>query len=134
VPQPEEDLGPRWLRDTVIIDADITAMEDFAQTLFAELEENYKPHLEVVYGDVISGEVEVATEFHELHALLDHHWVIQVATSSLLSSLGNHTNRMALAAQEIGRRYRDTDALAHARVTDVAEAFGPVDWNATVPV
>ena len=134
MPQPEEDFGPRWLRDTVTIDADIRAMEDFAQTLFTELEKNYKPHLEIVYGDVTSGEVEVAAEFYELHDLLDHHWVIQVATSSLLSGLGNHTNRMALAAQEIGRHYHDTDALAHARVSDVAKAFGPVEWTATVPV
>jgi hypothetical protein len=47
---------------------------------------------------------------------LDNHWLIQVATSSLLADLGNYTNRMALAAGEIGKRYRDADALAHARV------------------
>jgi hypothetical protein len=45
---PDEDLGPRWLRDYGFTDfgdvvADVEAMEDFAARLATEVQKNYVP-------------------------------------------------------------------------------------------
>ncbi|HEU4422855.1 MAG TPA: hypothetical protein VFR67_10030 [Pilimelia sp.] len=120
---PEEDLGPAWLRDWAHIEADITAMEDFAAKLRAEVEVNYAPHASKVHEDMMTRLPAPSAGFSELVALLKTHQASQQATSDLVHHYANATGGMAEAASQIGRQYGQADAFSAARVTDVRDAL-----------
>lgn len=128
---PEEDLGPVWLRDWAHIEADITAMEDFAAKLRAEVEVNYAPHASRVHEDMMTRLPPPAADFDELVALLKTHQASQQATSDLVHYYSNATGSMAEAASQIGRKYSQSDAFSAAQVTDVRRALD--DNGVTAP-
>jgi hypothetical protein len=125
---PEEDRGPAWLRDTTYTDfgdiaADITAMEEFAKKLAAEVQNNYVPHLTGVSDAMLTQLPPPAATFPELVDFMTAHNAAQDANQVNIYNFANGTNRFAVAAENISVEYRGTDAFSQARVNDVDKAF-----------
>ena len=92
---PDEDLGPVWLRDWQHIDADIQAMEDFANKLRADVETNYASHLTPIYDDMSTALPYGG--FSELDALLETHHQATQSTTNLVHDYANRSAGMAQA-------------------------------------
>lgn len=128
---PEEDRGPAWLRDYGYtdfsqIDADITAMEQFAKKLQADVEDNYAPHLTTVTDAMMTELPHPPSEFAELSSFLTVHNDAQNVTQQNVYNFANGTQGFALAAADISKKYRGSDAFSHAKVSDVNTAFNRV--------
>jgi hypothetical protein len=124
----EEDRGPAWLRDYGFtdfgnIEADIAAMEEFAKRLAADVQKNYVPHLAGVTDAMLTQLPPAATTFPELVDFMTTHQQAQDVTQQNVFNFANGTNHFAEAAHTISEEYRGSDALAHARVSDVDRAF-----------
>jgi len=130
---PEEDLGPRWLRDYGggfgDIAADIQAMEEFAAKLSAEVRDNYLTHLPQVTEAMLTRLPSPMEGFDELLRFMRAHRDAQDATQENVYNYGSGTHGIANAARTISQQYRGADAFARARVADVNRAF---DQTATV--
>jgi hypothetical protein len=125
---PDEDRGPAWLRDYGFTDfgdiaADITAMEEFAKKLAADVQDNYVPHLTGVTDAMLTELPPPAQTFDELVEFMKAHHAAQIVTQQNVYNFANGTNHFATAAQTISQDYRGADAFAHARVKDVDKAF-----------
>jgi len=125
---PEEDRGPSWLRDYGFTDfgdiaADITAMEQFAKKLEADVVDNYVPHMYSVSDAMLTPLPAVSEGFPELVAFMTTHQGAQEVTQANVYQYANGTNHFATAAQIISSEYRGTDARSHANVKDVDRAF-----------
>jgi hypothetical protein len=125
---PGQDRGPAWLRDYGFtdfgtIEADIAAMEEFAKKLAADVQNNYVPHLAGVTDAMLTQLPPAATTFAELVDFLTTHRQAQDATQQNVFNFANGTNHFATAASDISAKYRGSDALARARVSDVDGAF-----------
>ncbi len=120
---PEEDLGPRWLRDYGNIEADIARMEEFAAKLAAEVRDNYATHLPYVSESMTVALPAVPAGFPELHGFLQTHNEAQVATHGNVYTYRDATGGFANAAGSISAKYRGSDAFAAARVSDVEKAL-----------
>ena len=128
---PEEDRGPAWLRDYGFTDfgeiaADITAMEEFATKLAADVEKNYVPHLPAVTQAMLTRIPLPSSDFPELCEFMAAHQIAQDTTQQNVYNFANGTYHFATAAQRISADYRGTDAFARAQVQDVDNAFGAV--------
>jgi len=128
---PEEDRGPAWLRDYGFtdfsqIEADVTAMEQFATKLAADVANDYAPHLSKVADAMMTPLPAPPTEFVELSSFLIVHNDAQNATQQNTYNFANGTTEFANAARDISSRYQGSDAFAHAKVTDVDTAFSKV--------
>ena len=125
---PEEDGSPGWLRDYGFTDfgniaADISAMEEFAKKLAADVQNNYVPHLAGVTDAMLTELPPAATTFPELIEFLTSHRQAQDVTQQNVFNFANGTNHFATAASSISAEYRGSDAFAHAQVSDVYKAF-----------
>jgi hypothetical protein len=125
---PEEDQGPAWLRnfsytDFGDIDANLTAMEDFAQKLSGEVEDNYAPHVTAVTDAMLTELPPPAATFPELVSFMQAHNEAQNTTQQNVWNFAQGTNNFATAATQISKDYRGSDAFSHARVRDVNNAF-----------
>ena len=123
-----EDREPAWLQDYEYtnfgdIAVDITAMEEFAKKLEAEVQNNYASHLPSVVDGMLTQLPAPSTTFPELCTFMQTHQAAQDATQSNIFKFANGTNSFALAAQTISAEYRDSDAFANAKVADVERAF-----------
>jgi hypothetical protein len=124
---PDEDLGPRWLRDYGStnfgdIAANIAAMEEFATKLAADVQNNYATHLGSV-SESMRAELPHPTGFPELKSFLEAHRDAQNLTENNVYNFANGTNNFAEAAHDISKKYRGADAFSRARVSDVDSAF-----------
>jgi hypothetical protein len=124
---PEEDLGPRSLRDYGFTDfgdiaADVTAMEEFAKRLAGDVEKSYVPHMERVTNSM-SVSLPEPQGFPELTSFFIVHRDAQDATQSNIYNFAVGTSQFASAAQKISEKYRGSDAFAHAKVSDVETCF-----------
>jgi hypothetical protein len=125
---PEEDRGPSWLRDYGYtdfgdIEADLVAMEQFAQKLASEVQDNYAPHAETVTEVMLTQLPAPAATFPELVHFMQAHNAAQNTIQKNVYNFANGTNHFATAADEISKEYRGSDAFSHARVGDVDKAF-----------
>jgi hypothetical protein len=125
---PEDDGSPGWLRDYGFTDfgsiaADISAMEEFAKKLAADVQNNYVPHLASVTDAMLTELPPAATTFPELIEFLTTHRQAQDVTQQNVFNFANGTNHFAKAARTIGEEYRGSDVFAHVRVSDVDKAF-----------
>jgi hypothetical protein len=120
---PEEDRGPLWLRDYGTIEADISRMEEFAAKLDADVAQNYSTHLPYIYDDMQGEAPEPHEQFPELTSFHEAHRVAARDTTNMVAYYESATTDFAVAAAEISRRYRDSDAFASATVGDVNAAF-----------
>lgn len=121
---PEDDLGPRWLRDYQSIEADISQMEEFAAKLASEVRDNYATHLPYVSESMTAEVPPVSGNFPELLDFMLTHQRAQDLAHTNVYNYRDGTGRFATAAQTISERYRGSDAFAHARVNDVDRALG----------
>lgn len=120
---PEEDLPPSWLRDYGDIEADISRMEEFATKLNGEVTNNYNPHLTYVTDDMRTPLPGVYTDFKELHDFQNAYMATAQDTSDNVYFYGQATDGFAVAADEVSRQYRHSDAFSAARVSDVEKAL-----------
>ena len=130
---PEEDRGPAWLRDYGgSIEADIQRMEEFAQQLMGDVQNNYVPHMEEVQSDMLP-ELPGPFEFPELFEFMSAHRTIQADTSTRVWEVGDGTGGLATAAETVSRNYGQADAFSHARVRDVESALDQTNAAAPPP-
>ncbi|GIF06395.1 hypothetical protein Asi03nite_39330 [Actinoplanes siamensis] len=116
---PNDDVG----RDDCHISADITAMEDFARKLLAEVDNDYAPHADNLANQMLTRLPAVDGQFNELSAFAG---VLQWAQDSCQQNIynfANGTHGFAKAAEEVGGLYRGADAFARARLADVESAL-----------
>ncbi|WP_250003139.1 hypothetical protein [Actinoplanes sp. M2I2] len=128
---PEEDRGPAWLRDYGTtdfgaIEADIQAMEQFAAQLAANVKDSYAPHMSSVSDSMLTRLPDPPAAFAELYSFLTAHNHAQNVTHQNVYSYANGTQGFASAAADISKRYRGSDAFAHAKVSDVDKALDKV--------
>jgi ABC-type transporter Mla subunit MlaD len=108
------------------IDADISAMEDFAAGLLAELEKNFAPNA-ARYSADLQVEIEGGASFPELAQFLRTHSEVKATTYGNLFEFRGGTHRLASAAHMVGQEYRKTDAFSSAKVSDVEDALADPD-------
>jgi hypothetical protein len=143
---PEEDLGPRWLRDYgslydigdqnnpgaggvagadggTGVRVDLPALKDFAAALQKNVEDDYKPHAQKVFDDM-AVPAEGQLSFQELWWALEQHDQVKIAATDNVANHGNGTKIFAVAADEISQRYQSSDAYAAAQLSDVHNHLG----------
>jgi hypothetical protein len=118
-----EDLSPAWLRDYATIEADIGRMAEFAAKLEAEVHNNFAPHLDPIFDDIMTELPPAYTDFPELLAFLESHTASAQDTAYTVYYYQDVTGGFAVAAGEVSRNYRATDAFAAAKVEDVRTAL-----------
>ncbi|GAA4931115.1 hypothetical protein [Actinoplanes utahensis] len=123
-----DDYGPKStvadydLSSMAGIEADIAAMEDFAAKLQADLQDNYAPHANAV-AEAMFTKVPTNKEFYELDLFLYTHQQVQDLTQKNVDLYYEGTHQLAVAAQNVSAKYRDSDAFSRATVADVEAEF-----------
>lgn len=137
---PEEDLGPRWLRDYDSlyniggnanpgadsgsgVRVDMPAMEEFAAALQNNVDKDYNPHAHKVFDDM-AVPAEGQLNFLELWWALEQHDQVKTVATDNVANHGNGAKIFAFAADEISKRYQASDAYAAARLADVQQYLG----------
>jgi hypothetical protein len=133
-----EDQGPSWLRDYGFtdfgsIEANITAMEQFATKLQGDVNNNYETHRPVVQELMLTQLPPTPTQFFELYSFLVVHNDAQDVSQQNVYQFGPGTQQFAEAAKDIGGHYQHSDAFSHAKVSDVDAAFHSASKD-TMPV
>ncbi|SNT18402.1 hypothetical protein SAMN05421812_103592 [Asanoa hainanensis] len=128
-----EDLPPAWLRDYATIEADIGRMEEFAAKLDAEVRDNFAPHVARIYDDMSVDLPNAHDDFPELGSFLDAHRASALDTADLIYFYREATGAFATAAGTVSAQYRNADAFATARVSDVNKALNATSAAMPVP-
>lgn len=105
------------------IDADITAMADFAKRLAAGVTEGYGPQLSEVGRRMQTAVPAAHPGFPELRIFLEQHERAQLTTFANATNFREGTIRFSDAAQQVSDEYRSSDAFANASVADIDNAF-----------
>ena len=131
----EEDRGPAWLQNSGFtdfsqIEADVTAMEQFATQLRGDVTKNYETHVPVVQQLMLTRLPQPPTEFAELSSFLVVHNSAQNVSQQNVFLFADGTLQAADAAKKVSTDYRGSDAFSHARVSDVDRAFQTVSEEA----
>jgi len=114
---------PSWLRDYGAIEADIARMEEFAASLDAEVRNNYTPHLDRLFDDIMVELPPAYTDFPELLGFLENHTVTAQDAAYTAYYYQELTGAFAAAAGDVSRNYRGADAFAAAKIADVRAAL-----------
>jgi hypothetical protein len=127
----EEDRGPAWMRDYGYtdfsqIEADVTAMEQFATQLQGDVTKNYNTHVPVVQQLMLTELPSPPAEFTELSSFLVVHNDAQNISQQNVFHFSKGTEQFADVAKDVSSDYRGSDAFSHARVADVNAAFTAV--------
>ena len=131
----EEDRGPAWLQnygftDFSQIEADVTAMEQFASQLRGDVTKNYETHVPVVQQLMLTRLPQPPIEFAELSSFLIVHNSAQNVSQQNVFTFAQGTLQAADAAKKVSTDYRGSDAFSHAKVSDVDQAFRTVSDEA----
>lgn len=131
----EEDRGPAWLQnygftDFSQIEADVTAMEQFATQLRGDVTKNYETHVPVVQQLMLTRLPQPPAEFAELSSFLVVHNSAQNVSQQNVFLFADGTLQAADAAKKVSTDYRGSDAFSHAKVSDVDQAFQTVSEEA----
>lgn len=127
----EEDRGPAWMRDYGYtdfsqIEADVTAMEQFATQLQGDVSKNYDTHAPVVQQLLLTILPDPPGDFVELSSFLVVHNDAQNVSQKNVFNFSAGTTQFAQVAKDVSSDYRGSDAFSHAKVTDVDSAFKTV--------
>jgi hypothetical protein len=127
----EEDRGPAWMRDYGYtdfsqIEADVTAMEQFATQLQGDVTKNYNTHAPVVQQLLLTILQDPPSDFVELSSFLVVHNDAQNISQKNVYHYSEGTSNFAKVAKDVSADYRGSDAFSHARVSDVDSAFKTV--------
>lgn len=138
---PEEDRGPAWLRDwgsttghtdldtfSGYVDSDALAVDieslvAFADSLQAEHEQDYRPHVQTVFDGMSAVPAQPDGRFIELTEGMTHHRDMLVQTSTAIANHDKAVIAFVDAARAISEEYRNADALSAASVKDVDTAL-----------
>lgn len=129
-----EDQGPSWLKDYGYtdfsqIEADVTAMEQFATKLEGDVTNNYETHRPTVQALMLTQLPPPPAEFSELCSFLTVHNDAQDVSQQNVFQFGPGTQQFAQVAKDIGGKYQHSDAFSYAKVSDVDAAFSTVAGN-----
>jgi hypothetical protein len=116
---PNDDL---W-RDDGHISADITAMEDFAKKLLADVDDHYAPFADTLANRMLSGLPPADSQFGELSAFVTVLASAQDTCQQNIYNFANGTHGFAKAAEQVSSQYQGSDAFARARLLDVEKAL-----------
>jgi hypothetical protein len=127
----EEDRGPAWMRDYGYtdfsqIEADVTAMEQFATKLQGDVSKNYDTHVPVVQQLMLTILPQPPGDFVELSSFLIAHNGAQDIAQKNVFHYSAGTSNFAKVAKDVSADYRGSDAFSHAKVADVDSAFKAV--------
>jgi hypothetical protein len=127
----EEDRGPAWLQDYGYtdfsqIEADVTAMEQFATQLQGDVTKNYNTHASVVQNLLLTILPDPPGDFVELSSFLVVHNDAQNISQKNVYHYSEGTTQFAKVAKDVSADYRGSDAFSHAKVSDVDAAFKTV--------
>jgi hypothetical protein len=123
---PDEDLGPRWLRDEVSINVRVDGLRNFAKALLEDLEKNFGTHVPQVY-DAMSAHACVGDGlfFAEMNQVRTKHYKCLDATVNLLQAYARGTYALGSGADTVADKYDDADELAKAKAQDVERIMNP---------
>lgn len=99
------------------------AMIEFASALQRNVDDDYVPAAQYVFNNM-SVQPEGQPSFVEIWSALEQHDQVKMTATDNVANFANGAKVFANAAQEISRRYRETDAFAAARLTDVQQHLG----------
>jgi hypothetical protein len=127
----EEDRGPAWMRDYGYtdfsqIEADVTAMEQFATKLQGDVSKNYDTHAPVVQQLLLTILPDPPADFVELSSFLVVHNGAQDISQKNVYHYSAGTSNFAKVAKDVSADYRGSDAFSQAKVSDVDSAFKTV--------
>jgi hypothetical protein len=108
------------------IEADVTAMEQFATQLQGDVSKNYDTHASVVQQLLLTELPPPPAEFAELSSFLVVHNDAQNISQQNVFYYSEGTSNFAKVAKDVSTDYRGSDAFSHAKVTDVDAAFNSV--------
>lgn len=135
---PQDDLGPRWLRDYGDVDVDVATLLTFGKSLMDELEQDYKPHAQKVFEDLQTADTYSSPDFVELVDALHAHQTVRVETTTRICKHADGIFAFANAAQAISAAYGEADAYSSAQAAYVETLLAdqpstPPGTTATVP-
>jgi membrane-bound lytic murein transglycosylase MltF len=121
----DNDETPPWLRDYQPLEVDLSTLTQFAKVLHDEVELNFRPHAKKLLDSLDPGPAAFVPKdgFFELLAAGNQYTYCRDQAIRLLVAYADATEQLATAADAIGQRYRDTDQLAAAQLTDIDQAF-----------
>ncbi len=115
----------RWLADYRPIEVDVSSLAKLAKALREEVDGNFWPHAKQV-GDTLDPGQDALPDrpgLPEWQAARSQYFDSRDHAIYLLDVYARATSGIAEAAELIVQRYQDADALAHATVSDVRDAF-----------
>jgi hypothetical protein len=108
------------------IEADVTAMEQFATKLQGDVSKNYDTHAPVVQQLLLTILPDPPADFVELSSFLVVHNDAQNISQKNVYNFSEGTTQFAQVAKDVSADYRGSDAFSHAKVADVDRAFTTV--------
>jgi hypothetical protein len=116
---PDEDLGPKWLRDYGDVDVQVATLLQFGKSLMDELQKDYIPHVKLVFEDMSAADSVTTPDFVELVDALGRHQTVRVETTTRLAKHADGMYAFAQIAETISKNYDEADAFAAAKAKDV---------------
>jgi len=116
---PPEDRPPAFIADYKDIEVKTDDLESFANSLHAELQQNYLPHRDKMASDLVVGDVYTNENFTEFIGALKRHAEIRQLTIDRLFDHGDGTGALSRAADKISKNYAGSDAYSAATSRDV---------------
>ncbi|GIF10871.1 hypothetical protein [Actinoplanes teichomyceticus] len=120
---PNDDLDPARVRDGGQIAADITAMEEFAARLLADVARDYAPHADTLANRMLARLPAADAGFGELVTFVNALESAQETCQQNIYNFANGTHGFAKAAEQVSQQYTGTDAFARARLGDIESAL-----------
>ena len=116
---PPDERPSAYISDYKDIQVNTSDLEAFAQSLKAELEQNYLPHRDKMAADLAVGDVYTNESFTEFIQALTRHAEIRQITLDRLFDHGDGTGALSVAADKISKNYAGSDAYAAATTRDL---------------
>ena len=122
-----------WLADYRPVEVDLSTLAQFAKALRDEVDLNFRPHAARLIDALDPGAdpFESRDGFFELMAAWNQYGFCRDRAIQLLVAYANATEQLATAADLVAQRYRDTDALAAAQLSDIEKAFATATQSGT---
>ena len=109
------------------IDADISAMQEYAQRLRSRVSADYGDQLRSISDGMTTPIPAPAAGFSELASFLMVHQLVQDHSHQNIYQYGNGSLAFASAAEDMGSAYRGTDAYRKLKVSEVERQLGMVE-------
>jgi hypothetical protein len=119
-----DDGSPQWLGDYGMINVDLSGLDKFAGSVESEVEGNFRPHAERLFGVYLYGvRFGVGNASADVTAAKLKHRDCLSAAGEQLSGYAAAAQILIEAARQVAGRYRGVDALSAAKAADVDAAL-----------